>query len=345
MVARTVVVAVGLAPALVMARYGQPPCGPDEVQGEVQGASGNICSPRCDVNSYNCPMDMPYGSTAQPQCMLKDVDQAAFCALLCQVDSQCPSGARCRQLKQVEVGTCLYPVSFTDWARSSVTRKFAVGWPKQSGGSPANFQIARTYSSLQNLKSKYSIDDGDADMVTLKEFLSSLSPTAAAAAAAATAGTVGGSPVGTAPATSSSGGDFSPKKWLKDAAYFEENVLLGGVPGIQKEIHDTVWNLEHLERRGVATELFRSIVMLGCVYVALGCLIKSQMHGARGMEMIPHIGFWMEYPKLCADGVTYARILAGGYLGAPKAGGGSHDDLSGGLGRSSRGGVGSFDAL
>merc|ERR1740138_1674886 len=97
--------------------YEQPPCQHDEVQGEVQGASGYVCAPRCEESTYNCPMDMPSGAAAQPQCMLQDVDRGAFCGLLCQVDAQCPSGSRCRFLKQAEVGLCLYPISFSDWAR------------------------------------------------------------------------------------------------------------------------------------------------------------------------------------------------------------------------------------
>merc|ERR1719161_830865 len=70
-------------------------------------------------------------------------------------------------------------------------RKFNVAFPTRAGGASAgsgtssSFQIAKTYAALQSLKSKYSIDDGDADMLVLKELLSSMT--------AATA--VGGTPV------------------------------------------------------------------------------------------------------------------------------------------------------
>eukprot|EP00927_Polykrikos_kofoidii_P015024 TRINITY_DN16663_c0_g1_i1.p1 TRINITY_DN16663_c0_g1~~TRINITY_DN16663_c0_g1_i1.p1 ORF type:complete len:359 (+),score=52.32 TRINITY_DN16663_c0_g1_i1:73-1149(+) len=358
MAARAILLCLALV--AVAAHYGQPPCAQDEAQGEVQGAPGSLCAPRCDVSTYNCPMDTPYGSSAQAQCMLKDVDQVMFCALLCQVDSQCPSGSRCRQLKQVEVGVCLFPVSFTDWARSSVSRKFAVGWPSGAGTAP--LQIQKTFGSLQNLKSKYSIDEYDPDMVTLKEFLASMSGTGGVPAAAslsamssvATLSAISGSPPSPPPQSAAlvpspfssgqsgnSGGDFSAGNFMKDINYFQNNVVAGGIPGIQREIKDTVWNLEHLNKRGVCSELLRSILLMGFAYLAIGCLIKSQMYNSRGMEMIPNIGFWQEYPNLCADGVTYVQILAGGLLGSPKG----TDDLSGGIGRGPRGGVGSFDAL
>mmetsp|Transcript_106257 Transcript_106257/g.298870 ORF Transcript_106257/g.298870 Transcript_106257/m.298870 type:complete len:333 (-) Transcript_106257:125-1123(-) len=319
---------------IAAARYGSAPCGSDEVQGELQGAPGYLCAPRCDLSNFNCPTDLPYGATAQPQCMLKDADQSPFCALLCQVDSQCPSGSQCKHLQQFEVGACLNPVSFHDWAKNTVIRKFAIGWPTRSNGAaPASFQIAKTYAALQSMKLKYSIDDGDADMVTLKEFMSSLSTSAVAGASAAG----GASHSGIVTAASSSGqSEMSLGMWGHDVQEFSNNVM-SGVPGIQKEIHDTIWNVEHITRHGVATMFLRSIILIGLAYLGIGCLIKSQMHNASGVDMVPHIGFWREYPSLVADGVTYLQILAGGYLGSPKTGYGQGNSL--------RGGVGSFDQL
>merc|ERR1719265_2755532 len=102
-----------LSRAVQAGHYEKPPCGHDEVQGEVQGVPGYICAPRCDKGSYDCVSDAPDGTTATPQCMLKDVDAGAFCGLLCQSDTQCPSGAQCKQIKQPEVGLCVFPVSFS----------------------------------------------------------------------------------------------------------------------------------------------------------------------------------------------------------------------------------------
>merc|ERR1719408_811361 len=164
---------------VALTHYEKPPCGHDEVQGEVQGETGYICAPRCADSSYNCAIDLPDGATAQPQCMLQDVDKGAFCGLLCQVDVQCPSGATCRQIKQAEVGLCMYPVSFADWSRQAASRKLMIGWPAKAGQSPASFKIAKAYAALQSLKRKYGIEDGDADVLVVKELLSSLSASAA----------------------------------------------------------------------------------------------------------------------------------------------------------------------
>lgn len=313
---RRALLGLSIAAQLSDAHFAAPPCGADEVQGEVQDASGFICAPPCAPNTYACPGDLPSGATAQPQCMLKDVDQKSFCGLLCQVDAQCPSGARCKALNTVEVGICLYPVSFADWARKETTRKFAIGWPSAGAASPgsSSFEIAKTYQSLQSLKSKYAIDDGDADMLTLKEFLSSLTAPAAGAPGAS-AGYFGGSPAAAAnpgmpPALSLPNTKSALAPWEHDISYFERN-MARGLPGLQRELHDTLWNIEHIEKRGVASELLRGTILLGIMYLAVGSAIKYQALGARGRDVIPHVGFWAEYPGLVRDGLLYSKILAG----------------------------------
>ncbi|CAK9047407.1 unnamed protein product [Durusdinium trenchii] len=60
--------------------------------------------------------------------MLQNVDQAFYCGLLCQADAQCPSGASCRKVGTQNVGLCIHPLSFSDWARLSSRMKLSIGW-------------------------------------------------------------------------------------------------------------------------------------------------------------------------------------------------------------------------
>jgi len=308
------------------------------VQGEVQGSSGNLCAPRCDGSNYNCPGDMPMGASAQPQCMLQDADRGAYCGLLCQVDAQCPSGARCRQLRQVEVGLCLYPVSFTDWARSGVTKKLAVGWPSRQGGQgAASFQVAKTYTALQNLKQKYAIDDGDADMVTLKELLSSMKDTPAASGAS--------SGVASQPAPQQpqpSGGSVA-NAWRHDLMSMT-NEVSRGLPGLAEGLQGDIRDAENWTHLNALSELLRHLIIYAIIYLAVGSLIKYQTMGARGTDVIPHIQFWSEYPKLVSDGMVYSKMLVDDLLGnapsSPTLSGG----LSGGPGTGG-GGAGAFERL
>lgn len=310
--------------------------GYEDTKGEVQDASGYVCAAKCAPDTFNCPMDVPIGTSAQPQCMLQDVDRGSFCGLLCQVDSQCPNGARCRQMKQIEVGLCLYPVSFTDWARQSTNRKFNLGWPSRAGaaagpGTSSSFQIAKTFAALQSMKNKYSIDDGDADMLVLKELLSSMTAASAVGATPVASG-VAGLPAAPFSQPSGSNRDFSAQAWGHDINRFE-GYASQGLPGFEREVHDTMWNVEHIYHYGASTSLLRGLILLGFAYVSVGSFFKYQM-GARGMDMIPHVSFWMEYPAMVNDGVLYTKVL----LGVEQ----TSDALSGGI-RS--GGAGAFETL
>lgn len=318
-----------LAPsALIIAvragHYAQPPCGFDEVQGEVQGATGYICAPRCKDNTYECATDSPVGTSAQAQCMLQDVDRGSFCGLLCQVDSQCPTGARCRQLKQVEVGLCMYPASFTDWAKQVSTRKLMVGWPTKSADTSG---IAKTYAALQSLKSKYSIDDGDTDMLTLKELLSALSQGGGAGGSAVAGASPGQLSAPNAAlsqgqaAKSDNSGGWWP--WSNSGVGHDINQFADyasqGLPGFEREAHDILRNIEHANERGKCTDMLRCILLIIMAYLFIGSAVKYQTHGSRGIDMIPHIGFWMEYPRLVNDGMIYAKLLGGDAMGQPRS--------------------------
>merc|ERR1712232_1497650 len=90
--------------------------------------------------------------------------------------------------------------------------------------------------------------------------------------------------------------------WKHDIGYFAGN-LQQGLPGLSREVSDTVWNIENIQHPGTASMLLRSVVLFGLVYLVAGSVVKYQTMGARGLDMIPHVGFWMEYPQLVMDGV------------------------------------------
>lgn len=333
--------------------YEQPPCRMDEVQGEVLGASGYTCSPRCEEGTYNCPGNAPTGTSAQPQCMLQDVNRGAFCGLLCQVDAQCPPSAQCVQLKQAQIGLCLYPLSFVDWVRQASTVKMAVGWPKRPGqGQVAAAQVSKTYAALQNLKTKYSISDGDVDMVTLKELLSSVSKNEVPPSSnlpplppvVLTENRGQASP----PVVRSGDSNGAEAVWGRDLSRYERE-LGHGVGGLAEEMQYDLYRAEHITNQYAATELLRAVIFWGLVYLGVGCFIKYQLHGAQGINMIPHISFWLEYPNLVSDGVKFSRLLVENWLGLTPSSS-REPDLLGGLdggihsyGRTS--GAGAFEAI
>ena len=83
--------------------YGDPAtgCEKDEQAVQVQGVSGDFCSPKCS-SSGSCPTDKPSGDTATPTCALQTTTGAKYCALICQpsalsvngANGECGTGAR-----------------------------------------------------------------------------------------------------------------------------------------------------------------------------------------------------------------------------------------------------------
>mmetsp|Transcript_53630 Transcript_53630/g.166052 ORF Transcript_53630/g.166052 Transcript_53630/m.166052 type:complete len:144 (-) Transcript_53630:70-501(-) len=96
--------------------YGDPKggCMADEEAVQVQGVSGDFCSPPC--SGASCPSDVPAGATATPQCALQTPTGDKYCALICQPSAERANGANgecgtgsCQSIQGV--GLCTYSMS------------------------------------------------------------------------------------------------------------------------------------------------------------------------------------------------------------------------------------------
>jgi len=110
---------VSVITTLATAHYEKPPCQTDEKQVQVQGLSGDMCSPACTTGS--CPTDVVSGVTASPTCALQDTSGNKYCALICSADSDCDAagGASCQTIQGT--GICTYPTAGTMTARILAT--------------------------------------------------------------------------------------------------------------------------------------------------------------------------------------------------------------------------------
>jgi len=343
-----------LLPRLAHGLYGAPPCDSDEVQGEVQGVSGTMCSPHCSSVGYACPAST---GMAQATCMLQDVDHSSFCGLFCDSDGECPGGSQCMRVEQLQVSLCLHPSSFMDWARLGTTsKKLTIEWPSSgSAGQPAaTFLVSKADRAVDNIKFTYGLDDSDPDIRTLKDFLTSLQqggsgsgmgvqdPAMLASMSAGSGMQQMTPPVQAQAPPPAPSQHQHPNAWRHDLNYIER-ALSDPIPGVEHGLQDTMWNIEHVEHRGAATELLRGLIWIGGAYLVIGAAYKYQTQGASGMQLIPHVEFWMEYPALVADGVAYSKQLLGSVTGNDWGRGfhASADGLSGGV----KGGMGSFESL
>jgi C1A family cysteine protease len=84
-------------------------CRSDEIDIQIQGVQGAVCSPSCTLGIF-CPKDVPTGVTARPTCALQDSStQKKYCALICTPgadDNQCGENASCKSIQGV--GICTY---------------------------------------------------------------------------------------------------------------------------------------------------------------------------------------------------------------------------------------------
>jgi len=92
------------------AHYGKDNCQPDEISYEPNIVEG-ICAPTCSWQKP-CPTDVPAGTTARPECTLRQ-DQPGWtgCGLVCSAGADgCPKGASCKYDELSESKICMYPV-------------------------------------------------------------------------------------------------------------------------------------------------------------------------------------------------------------------------------------------
>jgi hypothetical protein len=93
------------------AEYEKPPCASGEDAVQVQGLSGDFCSPKCSTSTA-CPA-LPSGVTGKAKCVLQTAGSSGptNCAVICNPsqNSQCPTGASCQAIQGL--GICTYPTS------------------------------------------------------------------------------------------------------------------------------------------------------------------------------------------------------------------------------------------
>lgn len=95
-------------PTPATSHYEKPPCQSEEVEARIRGADGVLCAPPCD-DQESCPTDVPAGTTAHAQCVLKSPSGSQYCALICLKTTECPTGSSCVQVGGDGAGLCLYP--------------------------------------------------------------------------------------------------------------------------------------------------------------------------------------------------------------------------------------------
>ncbi|CAD7946258.1 unnamed protein product [Amoebophrya sp. A25] len=349
-----------MLPALALYRQ---TCEPSEVLTQVKNTGGMVeastCATPCVAgNGFSCPAEPMIA--AKPVCALQGPDLASyFCALACNLDNECPPGGTCRQIVRTPavqrvLGVCITPATADAGVmRTTVAPAFPpvqglervwttiAPMPNQqvrsltssgsvpiAGGSPGE-------QALKMLATVYNIPPTDTQFGIIQTQLQNC-----------------GSSGVSVPSTDGN--------WLDDVGhdvkYIEKHILEGDI--ISKELHDTYWNITHLDRGAYA--ILHSLTVIMLLYCAIGACLKAYVTGAQGWERIPHKEFWQDYPNLVVDGMHITKnfvqmeVLAratksatadgtpagsslggnlqpGGGLGNPSWGGGNSGGFSSGM--------------
>jgi len=95
---------VGFAAA---SHYEKPPCQADEMAGQLATGAA-VCAPKCSA-SGTCPTDVPSGTKATPQCLLKTTSGDKYCGLSCKEAGDCPTEGQCtKPVPFLPMGVCTY---------------------------------------------------------------------------------------------------------------------------------------------------------------------------------------------------------------------------------------------
>eukprot|EP00397_Hematodinium_sp_SG-2012_P036710 GEMP01039662.1.p1 GENE.GEMP01039662.1~~GEMP01039662.1.p1 ORF type:complete len:332 (+),score=45.60 GEMP01039662.1:75-1070(+) len=277
-------------------------CPPDATRGELPGVVGWVCAPPCNPDN-SCPSNNDVGITATPHCFLQEETHAGtpkfFCGLSCQADHECPS----KSCAHVSADTtslpgdhrvCVHPMSFADWQQNpqdSPPVRFIISAPPIAG----NYDfLGKAMAALTAMRMKYGIPESDPDYLVVHAALSTPEMRSS-----------GNTPIHNEPHArdnsllGSLGGDFR----------YGEKRFSEGLGGVRRVYGDAMKDITHIGKHNAATDLLHGLVWLFVLYLAIGCLLKYNVQGARGIEMVPHIEFWRESPALVADGVKYLKII------------------------------------
>ena len=73
----------------------------------------------------------------------------------------------------------------------------------------------------------------------------------------------------------------------------------------QEKLHGLSWDIRHITEESSAFILLRGIAILFCLYIIVGAMIMAKYYNADGLDRIPHLSFWLAYPGLVVDGITF----------------------------------------
>jgi hypothetical protein len=71
------------------------------------------------------------------------------------------------------------------------------------------------------------------------------------------------------------------------------------------------FDINHLGWEDSGWGLLKGFLVLVTLYVVIGVIVMKKVYNANGIESLPHLSFWMSYPGLVMDGVSFVMDKLG----------------------------------
>jgi len=147
--------------------YGNPAtgCESDEQAVQVQGVSGDFCSPPC-TSAGVCPTDEPAGDTATPQCALQTTTGGKYCALICTPSALSSNGAN----GECGTGTCqgIQGTGICTYASSTNSKALTVDFSSDKFQDYVK-EFGKTYGEEEHVRRRAIFEENLAKITTHNE--------------------------------------------------------------------------------------------------------------------------------------------------------------------------------
>jgi len=93
--------------------------------------------------------------------------------------------------------------------------------------------------------------------------------------------------------------------------------ILHPVSSLSQGTYGAIWDLRHPFAYRTMFNWLRGLFIFFCIYAAVGCWYKITYENATGLDRMPNLSFWLDYPQLVLDGVNFsvAKVVGGGTAG------------------------------
>jgi Autophagy-related protein 27 len=274
--------------------------------------SGLACAVPCSVvNGVMC------GFTSGWNCLLQDTSpaKAPFCAQTCSSNSDCASGSSCnlgaKPLTMASLGICMTSPDPTVTAVQTANVMPVVDQQRFSpiitaSGMQPNTQFEFLTKNLADLLNQLSNENNlgsNPTMMALRVSLAALIKLHPEAKAKENPNAILL--------------DNDVQSYVEYAVDTSLHNILHPIYSIREGGRGAIWDLQHPFSYRSCFIWLRGLLILFVIYSLVGCWYKATYEKAEGINRLPHLAFWLDFPQLVIDGVnfTVAKLVGGGTAG------------------------------